>query len=119
MFKTYRPLAFGNKVGVDELRMANLITRVLVDITRHVLIQRKQSLLKCWIAQGYLVVLLPQVRFQNFCCRQKSQDRGIPAREVPPWVGPGHTPAVPPAGPSPEHSPPPPETHQELTTRNH
>ena len=59
--------------------MTQFVPRVLVYIGRHVLIQDRQRGLKGLVPQGQLVVLLPQVGFNDFNCRQESQEGHVAA----------------------------------------
>src|SRR5712664_2418206 len=61
--------------------MAELIPGVKIDVRGLIAIEHVQSLLVRLVAQGKLVVLLPQVTLQNFDCRQEPQYGSIPATE--------------------------------------
>ncbi len=79
---------------IDKILVREFVPGVLVDVRRHITVQHLQGQLKGFVARGQLRVLLPEIGFQNFGCRQKSQNGDIARRE--PGIargGPGTHPA--------------------------
>src|SRR3954463_14920351 len=78
---------FRSQVCIDEHLVRELIFRVVMDVLRHVFIKdgkRSRIGRVSGTARDLLilypskfVVLLPEIRFQNFRCRQESQDRRV------------------------------------------
>ena len=76
--------AFRLQVGVDEREVAELIIRIVVDILRHVPVQELKGFnVGCtpappWnltvLDSSQFVVLLPQIRFEDFCGSQKLEN---------------------------------------------
>ena len=75
---------FRSQIGVKEREMADLIVGVIMDILVHVLIQHFHGGGIGWVPgspwnfavldAGEFVVLLPQIGFNEFCCRQEPKN---------------------------------------------
>ena len=80
------------QVGVDEGEMGDLIFGVVVDVLVHVLVQHRERLGVgrvpasagnfAVLDAAELVVLLPQIGFDDFCCRQESENGRVSLRET-------------------------------------
>src|SRR5439155_24750970 len=80
------------QIGVNECKMTDLIVSVVVDVLVHVLIQHRERLGVGRIPgaagdfgvldSAELVVLLPQIGFDDFCCRQESENVRVSPRET-------------------------------------
>ena len=83
---------FRSQIGVNEREMADLIVGVIMDILVHVLIQHLHGRGIGWIPSspwnfavldaGEFVVLLPQIGFDDFCCRQESENGRVSLRKT-------------------------------------
>ena len=72
--------------------MADLIVGVVVDVLVHVLVQHRKGSGVGWISgsagdfgvldAAEFVVLLPQIGFDDFCCRQESKNVRVSHREI-------------------------------------
>src|SRR5438034_3600721 len=72
--------------------MADLIVGVVVDVLVHVLVQHRKGSGIGWISgsagdfgildSAEFVVLLPQIGFDDFCCRQESKNVRVSHREI-------------------------------------
>src|SRR5207237_10898438 len=72
--------------------MADLIVGVVVDVLVHVLVQHRKGSGVGWISgsagdfgvldAAEFVVLLPQIGFDDFCCRQESKNVRVSHREL-------------------------------------
>src|ERR1041385_936855 len=57
--------------------MAEFVVSVLLDIIRHVVINRFKRVRVRTVNAGKLRVLLPEIRFKNFRRREEAQNRGV------------------------------------------
>ena len=83
---------FRSQIGVNEREMADLIVGVVVDVLVHVLVQHRKRRGIGRIpgsARNFVVldaaefvVLLPQIGFDDFCCRQESENVRVSLRET-------------------------------------
>jgi hypothetical protein len=80
------------KVGVEELEVADLVVGVVVDVLRHVVVQHLERLgvFRAAAPAGdlivldaaELVVLLPQVGFDDFDRSQEAENGRVPSRKT-------------------------------------
>ena len=83
---------FRSQIGVKEREVGDLIVGVVVDVLVHVLIEHLKGLGVGWIPgpswdfavldAAEFVVLLPQIGFEDFCCRQKPKNVRVSPRET-------------------------------------
>src|SRR6266436_6298386 len=81
-----------SQIGVNEGEMGDLIVSVVVDVLVHVLVQHRERLGVGRIPgpagdfvvldSAELVILLPQISFDDFCCRQESENVRVSPRET-------------------------------------
>ena len=82
---------FRSQIGVKERGVGNLIVGVIMDILVHVPIQHFDGVRIGWVPgsawnfavldSSELVILLPQIGFDEFCCRQESKNVRVSHRE--------------------------------------
>jgi hypothetical protein len=75
---------FRSQIGVKELEMADLIVGVVVDVLVHVLVQHRKRRgvgripgpTRDFVVldAAEFVVLLPQIGFDDFCCRKEPEN---------------------------------------------